>query len=1214
MKNAFILIHTLLITLTVTAQTDSINQRIFLIGDAGELRGSQQPVVDYVAKHADMNDAKNTVIYLGDNIYPHGLPMEGEHDYPEMKKILDYQINLVRGKKAKGYFVLGNHDWENGKLGGWQRALNQENYINGLEQKNLQVLPTEGCPGPVAVELSNKVVGVFIDSQWFLYVHEKPGPGSNCGAATLESFRTELSEIAASYPNHMLLLITHHPMYTYGPHGGDYTLKEHIFPFTALKPNLYIPLPIIGSIYPITRGVFGSLQDTKHPLYKNMREIIEGVMKQHKNALHVAGHEHVLEMIVKNDLPFIVSGSAINLSDIRKEHKGKLLFAETRENGFVMLEIRNSGKVEAKFYTISSPNLNTPKYTYQLDSIINIPEPKVVKTDSIPTWPDSITVVANPDLKAGALKRFLMGKNYRDEWTTPIRVEVLDMGKAEGGLTPDKLGGGKQTKSLRVVDKSGKEWSLRSIKKFPEAAIPAELRTEFAKDVVEDGVSASYPFASLSVPVLANAAGVPTLRRRLVYVPDDPRLGRFRSTFKNTLAIMEERRPVGIQKADNTDELVLRLAKDNDDHVDQRAVLKARLLDNFYMDFDRHEGQWSWATRDTGKGKIYYPIPKDQDQAFFINQGLIPWFASKDGLVPQLQGFEKKADNIRTLNVPARNFDRFFLNELDRPVWEKQVDSFLNQMTDEVIDLAISRQPREIQRFHAQKIASTLKERRKYFKKEMMKYYEFLSKEVNIVGTNQRELVTVNKMEDGRTTITLNKIDKQGQISSKIYERIFDPSVTKELRIYGLADEDSFVVTGGQTPIKIRMIGGPGEDAFYNAEGSEGKLQVYDVLFEKNQFYGNVAGLKERLSPDPRNNMYNRIFYKYSIKDPGLSFAYNVDDGFFLGLDYKSTSHSFRKEPFAARHRFAAGRAFNTGSMYFRYDGEINKVMGNSDLVLRADVRAPVNITNFFGLGNNTIYNQERNIRFYRARYNVINASVLFRRQLQSWMRVYAGPVGQFFKVPTEENKDRFLGQGQVPGLDPATLDKPRTYAGAEATLEINSRNSPSVPTRGFTLDAGVRQLFALNNSNRHVTQLRWDMSVIASFVPRAKFVIATRVGWYHNLGRFEFPQANYLSGPTNLRGYRRDRFGGRTMAFNNTELRFKLGDINTYLFPGSLGLLVFHDVGRVWQDGESSNTWHTGYGAGLWIAPVQRFVITLAAARSKEEKLLPYVNFGFAF
>ena len=89
----------------------------------------------------------NLVLYLGDNIYPLGMPTEGEPSYPEPKSIIDYQMSLVKGKKAKAYFIPGNHDWKNGKLGGWQQILNQFDYINGKELPN-RSLAADGCPGP----------------------------------------------------------------------------------------------------------------------------------------------------------------------------------------------------------------------------------------------------------------------------------------------------------------------------------------------------------------------------------------------------------------------------------------------------------------------------------------------------------------------------------------------------------------------------------------------------------------------------------------------------------------------------------------------------------------------------------------------------------------------------------------------------------------------------------------------------------------------------------------------------------------------------------------------------------------------------------------------------------------------------------------------------------------------------------------------------------
>jgi hypothetical protein len=756
---------------------------------------------------------------------------------------------------------------------------------------------------------------------------------------------------------------------------------------------------------------------------------------------------------------------------------------------------------------------------------------------------------------------------------------------------------------------------LRSIEKFPEAAIPPDLRQTFAKDVVEQGISASYPYASLSIEKLAVAAGLPSIRRKLVYVPDDPRLDRFRLDFANRLAVLEEREPLRITKTDNTDDVVLKLAKDNDDHVDQRSVLKARLLDNFIMDFDRHEDQWRWSTKDTGKGKLYFAIPRDHDQAFFINEGVIPRFAAKPWFVPEIQGFRTRAKNIKTFNKPARNFDRFFLNELDEKSWELYIDSFQQSMTDEVIEEAMHLQPREVQQFSMNRIIETLKKRRQYFRDDMMEYYRFISKEVSIVGSNQKEAFTITKNSDGSVHVRSHKIEKDGGTGSKIYDRVFDPNVTREIDVYGLGDEDRYVIEGGKSPIKIRIVGGPGNDEFIN-NGNGGNVIIYDAIYEQNKVSGDSAGLRNRISDDPQANRYNRFGYKYDFTNPGTSVAYNVDDGLFFGLQLEALKQGFRKEPFKARHFISATRAFNTGAVRFRYEGDWTKVVGNKDLLARADIRAPVNVTNFFGLGNETNFDKTKpgRERYYRARYDFADISMLLRRQLQSWMRVNYGLTFQSFQVEREQNNLKYVSQTGTNGLDPATLYQQKMYAGAHFKLDINSRNNKSIPTRGFVMDLNIRPMAGLNGQSGNLLRTDVDMRIFASIFSLPRLVLASRFGWGKNYGKFEFPQAYYLSGTDNLRGYRRDRFAGRSRAYNNTEVRFKVAEFNTYLFPGTFGLLAFNDVGRVWADGENSSDWHVGNGAGIWLAPIKRFVFAAHVVRSKEERPMPYVTFGFQF
>src|SRR6201995_4591036 len=107
-------------------QTDTVVLRMFLVGDAGELReDGHHPVCDWLKQHVNWNDTSNVLVYLGDNIYPHGMPADGSGDLDLARKILDYQVSVVAGKKARAYFVPGNHDWKQGKPGGWEQVKNE---------------------------------------------------------------------------------------------------------------------------------------------------------------------------------------------------------------------------------------------------------------------------------------------------------------------------------------------------------------------------------------------------------------------------------------------------------------------------------------------------------------------------------------------------------------------------------------------------------------------------------------------------------------------------------------------------------------------------------------------------------------------------------------------------------------------------------------------------------------------------------------------------------------------------------------------------------------------------------------------------------------------------------------------------------------------------------------------------------------------------------
>eukprot|EP01035_Chromulina_nebulosa_P014882 gene14882-19693_t len=228
---------------------------------------------------------------------------------------------------------------------------------------------------------------------------------------------------------------------------------------------------------------------------------------------------------------------------------------------------------------------------------------------------DSITtsIAASYDSVSNT-HRFFLGSSYRKLWAAPVKMKVIYLRQEKGGLQILQKGGGLQTQSLRLRDSAGNEWVLRTVQKYPERNMPANLRATVAKDILQDQVVTAHPFSSLTVPPLATALGIPHANPQIVYVPDDTALGIYQKDFANAVFLLEEREPLDAERTDNTAKAQRKLEEDNDVSVDEKIVLRARLLDMLLGDWDRHEDQWRWDRKKEEKTVVYTPIPRDRDQ------------------------------------------------------------------------------------------------------------------------------------------------------------------------------------------------------------------------------------------------------------------------------------------------------------------------------------------------------------------------------------------------------------------------------------------------------------------------------------------------------------------------------------------------------------------------------------------------------------------------
>lgn len=341
---------------------------------------------------------------------------------------------------------------------------------------------------------------------------------------------------------------------------------------------------------------------------------------------------------------------------------------------------------------------------------------------------DSVVVAAGKQYKSkGRFHRVMKGKNYRAEWVTPVKMPVFDIRTEQGGLKVLKLGGGMQTKSLRLEDSNGHKWVLRTVDKDVSGLFPKWMRSSPVRAFTQDMISASHPYASLVVSALSDAAGIPSPHPKLVFVRDDPAFGIYREVVANKVCFFEERSPTHNRKSDDLEELVERMQKDTGNvyALMQKELLKVRLLDMLVADWDRHKGQYRFGIIDSAGKKWVYPVPVDRDQAFFYGEGLFAGMAKL--FVPFLKGFQETPGNLKQLNYKARKFDRTWLGDLPPGDWEAAIHDLQVKLSDSVIDASVKRLPPEVYAISGQIIAAKLKNRRDALHRPVMKYYSFLN-------------------------------------------------------------------------------------------------------------------------------------------------------------------------------------------------------------------------------------------------------------------------------------------------------------------------------------------------------------------------------------------------------------------------------------------------------------------------------------------------------
>ncbi|GAA4271958.1 metallophosphoesterase [Aquimarina gracilis] len=1175
---------------TVTKEGE-IEKTFYLIGDAGYANAGQStPALLALRKYLNDNKQKgNYTIFLGDNIYPDGMPKKDKKDRAIAEHRLDAQIEAVQDFEGQVYFIPGNHDWYNEGLKGLER---EEKYFEDkLDDKKL-LKPKTGC-ALESIEISKNIQLIILDSQWYLEDWDKhPTINDNCPEIkTREAMLLEVESEFKKNQNKTILFALHHPLYTNGVHGGQYAPVKHLYP-----SQKKIPLPVLGSLAMQIRTAGAiSTQDNQNKQYKSLVRRLETLAKGAERIIFASGHEHSLQYIEHEGIKQIVSGAGAKNSYATLSNDG--LFAYGGQ-GFARLDIYKDGSSWVSYF--ESKN-NEPQLLYKKEIYKPFAEYDLENIPSVNRTTVKASVYKPESTERTGFYESIWGDHYRELYGTKINAKVALLDTLYGGLEVVLRGGGHQTRSLRLKTKDGREYNMRALKKsgvkflqstvFKDNYIEESLENTVSEDILKDFYTASHPYIFTVIPELSDAIGVFHTNPKIYYVPKQKALGKYNIDHGDELYMIVERpeenhknlasfgKPNDIE---STVDVYERLRRDEKYKIDEPSYIRARLFDMLIGDWDRHQDQWRWAEYELDNGDhLFKPIPRDRDQAFSnFDGGFMGALRGLLGFANQFQMYDAELKDVKWLNVSATRLDRTLIKNSGRDEWIMQAEYIKENLSDKVIENAFKNIPPEAEGKDLENIKNNLKQRRNSIADIANRYYDYLSDLVIVTGTDKDDFIDIERQKNGKTKITIYRI-KGGEKADIVSNRVYDRKDTKEIWVYGLDDDDVFEVYGKpDNPIRLRIIGGQNNDVYNIKKGR--RTKIYDHKSKPNTIE-RKGSAKVMFTDNYRINHFNKDedVLKTTSVIPAIGF--NPDDGFRIGPTALISIKGFQQNPFTASHKISGAYYFATQGFDLEYRGEFSGVFGDYNLLLGARYTSPNFAVNFFGFGNDTDNNQdELDFDYNRVKLSTYRALI---------GAVKNGRLGSYFEynasfegIRVDDTAGRFITT-EINFDDPEIFDR-KWFAGLDGTYRYESYDVTMNPTRGMKFEFNVGGRMNIDNTERTFGYIKPHLSFYNGLSRNRKWVLKTAVQGQFNIGRlFEFYQSAQIGGENLLRGYRNQRFSGQSALAGSADIRYSFNQFKTRILPLQIGLFAGADTGRVWLQGTGdTNQWHSDVGGGFWV------------------------------
>jgi hypothetical protein len=1103
------------------------------------------------------------------------------------------------------YFVPGDIEWDRSREEGWKHVKYAEKFVNGLAGKQI-FLPGDGCPGPEVIDIATDIRLVLINTPWLIHPYDKPyAPDDDCKIMSDEQFFEALEDVIEESKDKHLVVVGHHPAISNGKYSGRMNVTHYLYP------------PVLGSFIAGYHQNIGDTKDLAYPAYRNFSKEMKNIMEDNASFIYASAHEKNIQVLEYEDCIQLISGAPV---DVVKAHWSDNTILKSDKNGFTGLSFYSDGKVVMHVFEYDKHGNVIQDSSILYHSACDNDEAgsrtntryapckqNAFVPEVMPVIRDTIgSAVAGPQYKAGFFKKIILGKLYRTSWTAKVTVPYLNLETEKGGLYATGTGGGRQTHSLSLNGSDGKFYVFRSVDKDPVKALNPRLRKTFVAGIARQFTATQHPYGALPASYLMDKTSVLHAKPELYLMPADPRLGIYQKDFGGMMGLLEEKprksskENKGSYDADDvvrSFDLFRKLYKDNDNRIDERNFLEARLFDIWIGDWGRHEDNWKWAGYKMGKKTIYKPIPRDRDHAFSIWNGILPYLANKPWAMPNVESFQYNFQDIKSLTYPARHLDRLLLTSLQEDEWEKTALRLKNTFTDAIIDSAVNQFPKEVIPISGNVIGKKLKSRREQLVSAAKEYYKLLARKVNVVGSNKSELFEVNRKPDNSVEVTARDLHSGEPDDSAFYHRIFYPGETKYVHVYGLDGDDVILVSGNsKRSVRVRVFGGKGNDSIVNT--SEVKRLhnatcIYDYASGKNSI---TQGKNSKVVFSDNRNLveFNRQPVHYDSYLPLPLVYYTPEDGVAAGLGIVYMFHRFGEEGYSNRLRIT-DRVSTEGNVQVKINDEFHHLVGRWDLLMSAEMGQPYPTIYFYGEGNETVKLKSIPKESYQS--HVYGYTLFGGLQRMFWQKssFHVGVLYEHNNATLHE--DNILHDQSLFGLD--HLD----YIGPAAGIEIDFRDNALAPKQGARFVAGSKYLHFNNSLGDYFSNTKVSLEFYQTRSLYLPITLGLKGSFNNTEGDVPFYELSTLGRTTGLRGFSRDRFSGNTAASINTQLAVEFGTIKTALAPLTFGTFGFYDIGRIWATGEDSNRIHNGYGVGIYFTPLfEIFTTRMSVGFSEEE------------